>query len=115
MDANEPVVIHTTSNLTEAAVLKNVLEGEGIKCELEGENQGSFAGVLDVRILVSRLGRGTGPASSRFARTPPLEEEALARMESAILSHAADPPSHRSAPNPLTTRRSILGTTTLVR
>ena len=52
MDVNEPVVVYTTNNLVEAEILKNVLEGEGIKCELDGENQGSFAGVLGVRLLV---------------------------------------------------------------
>jgi hypothetical protein len=52
VDVNEPVVVHTTNNLAEAEILKNMLEGEGIKCELDGENQGSFAGVLDVKILV---------------------------------------------------------------
>ena len=52
MDANEPVVIHTTKDLAEAEILKTVLEGEGIKCELEGERQGSLTGVLDVRLLV---------------------------------------------------------------
>jgi hypothetical protein len=52
VDANEPVVVYTTSNLAEAELLKNVLEGEGIKCELDGENQGSFAGIFGVRLLV---------------------------------------------------------------
>ena len=70
MDANEPVVVHTTNNLSEAEILKNVLEGEGIECELDGENQGGFVGVLDVRILV-RLGRGASPASARVACAPP--------------------------------------------
>jgi hypothetical protein len=52
MDANEPVVIHTTNNLGEAEILKGVLESEGIQCELDGENQGSFAGIFAVKILV---------------------------------------------------------------
>ena len=52
MDANEPVVVYTTNNLGEAEILKNMLEGEGLKCELDGENQGSFTGVLGVRVLV---------------------------------------------------------------
>ena len=52
MDANEPVVIYTTNNLAEAEIIENMLEGEGIKCELGGENQGSFAGLFDVRVLV---------------------------------------------------------------
>ncbi len=52
LDANELVVVQTTNNLTEAEILKNALEAAGIKCDLEGENQGSFAGILNVRILV---------------------------------------------------------------
>jgi hypothetical protein len=31
VDANEPVVVYTTKNLAEAEILKNVLEGEGIR------------------------------------------------------------------------------------
>jgi hypothetical protein len=45
---NEPEVVFTTNNLAEAEILKNVLEGEGIRCELDGENQGGFAGVIGV-------------------------------------------------------------------
>ncbi len=52
MDENEPVEVHTTTNANEAEVLKSLLEGQGIKCELDGENQGSFSGVFTVRILV---------------------------------------------------------------
>ena len=52
MNADQPVVIHATNNLGEAEILKGVLEGEGIKCELEGENQGGFAGIFAVKILV---------------------------------------------------------------
>ena len=52
MDVNEPVVVYTTNNLAEAEILKNVLEAEGINCDLDGENQGGFAGVIGVRILV---------------------------------------------------------------
>jgi hypothetical protein len=52
MDVDEPVVVYTTNNLAEAEILKNVLEDEGIKCELDGANQGGFAGVIGVRLLV---------------------------------------------------------------
>ena len=52
MDTNEPVAIRTTKSLAEAEILKNLLESEGIKCELDGENQGGFVGALDVRLLV---------------------------------------------------------------
>jgi hypothetical protein len=33
-------------------VLKNLLEVEGIQCQLEGENQGSFAGLFNIRVVV---------------------------------------------------------------
>ena len=49
MDANDPVEIFTTSDLAQAKILKGVLEGEGIRCDLEGENQGSFTGILPMR------------------------------------------------------------------
>jgi hypothetical protein len=52
VDVNEPVAVYTTNNLAEAEILKNVLEGEGIQCELDGENQGGLPGVIAVRILV---------------------------------------------------------------
>ena len=52
MNENEPVVIHTTNNLAEAEILKSALESEGIKCGLEGENQGGFAGVFDIKVVV---------------------------------------------------------------
>ena len=52
MDTNEPVAVQTTTNFAEAEILKNILLNEGIQCDLEGENQGGFAGVLGVRVLV---------------------------------------------------------------
>lgn len=52
MDANELVEVYTTNHLAEAEVLKNALDAEGIACKLDGENQGGFVGVFDVKILV---------------------------------------------------------------
>lgn len=52
MDANEPVVLCTTNNPNEAEFLETLLEDEGIKCELDGENQVSLAGILEIRVLV---------------------------------------------------------------
>jgi putative SOS response-associated peptidase YedK len=52
VDANEPVAVYTSTNLADAEIIKTVLESEGIKCILDGENQGSFAGVLEARLLV---------------------------------------------------------------
>lgn len=53
MDEHEPVAIYTTTNANEAEFLKSLLDGQGIKSELDGENQGSWSGVLPVRILVT--------------------------------------------------------------
>jgi hypothetical protein len=52
MEANEPVALCSTNNPSEAELLKTLLEGAGVKCELDGANQGGLAGVLDIRVLV---------------------------------------------------------------
>jgi hypothetical protein len=44
--------VYTTSSLAKAEILRNVIEADGIKCELDSENQGSFSGIVDVRVLV---------------------------------------------------------------
>jgi hypothetical protein len=52
VDVNEPVSVYATKDPAEAEMLKNLLAGEGIKSELEGEGQASLAGILDVKVLV---------------------------------------------------------------
>lgn len=52
MDSNGMVPILTLREPTTAEILKSALEGEGIRCEIEGENQGGFAGVLQIRLFV---------------------------------------------------------------
>jgi hypothetical protein len=52
MDPLEPVPLVTTTDPTQAEILKTALEAEGIPAEVEGENQGGFSGVLMVRLLV---------------------------------------------------------------
>ena len=52
MNQNDPVVLQTANNLADAEIVKNALEEKGIRCELDGDNQGSFTGLLAVRILV---------------------------------------------------------------
>ncbi len=69
MDLNEPVVIHTTNNFAEAEILKNLLESEGIKCALGGENQGSFADVLGIPIMV-RTGEAERARQGLAAHSP---------------------------------------------
>ena len=52
MDHLEPVPVLTTTQPGQAEIVKAALEAEGIPAEVEGENQGGFAGVLAVRVFV---------------------------------------------------------------
>jgi hypothetical protein len=47
MDGTEPIEIYTVNNPMIAEMIRNALQEEGIACELSGEAQGGFAGVLD--------------------------------------------------------------------
>lgn len=51
-DVNEPVAVYTTTNLAEAEIVKNALAAEGIRCGLDAETQGGFAGLFAVKVLV---------------------------------------------------------------
>jgi len=52
MDTNQTVVIYTTTNPVEAQVLRNTLEEEGIRCQLDSENQAGWVGLENIRLLV---------------------------------------------------------------
>lgn len=52
MSAESPVVIQETTNYNLAQILRNALEGAGIKCEVVGESQGAFPGVCFLQITV---------------------------------------------------------------
>lgn len=52
MPTPELVHVYTVNEPTEAELLKETLEVEGIPCAIEGENQGGFAGVLQIRLFV---------------------------------------------------------------
>lgn len=52
MDNMEPVPVLTTTHPNQAEIVKAALEAEGIPAEVEGGHQGSFAGVLTVRVFV---------------------------------------------------------------
>lgn len=52
MDMNDLVEVFSTTHEAEAEVVRTALEAEGIASQISGKNQGSFAGVLDVKVLV---------------------------------------------------------------
>jgi putative signal transducing protein len=47
-------VVFTTNNANEAELLRTVLQSEGIKCEIDGENQAGLAGLdmMEIKLLV---------------------------------------------------------------
>ncbi|MES2788850.1 MAG: DUF2007 domain-containing protein [Planctomycetota bacterium] len=55
MDANELVEVYSTTMEAEAEVVRSTLAEEGISSQISGANQGGFAGVLDVKVLVKAI------------------------------------------------------------
>lgn len=52
MDPQELVPIATYRETTQAEIVRNALEAEGIRCEVEGPHQGALPGALSVRLFV---------------------------------------------------------------
>jgi hypothetical protein len=52
MEADEPVTVYTLNNPYEAEVIKTILEGEGISCQLDGEGQAGLSDILAIGVLV---------------------------------------------------------------
>jgi hypothetical protein len=52
MTANDLVPVFSTNNLTEAEILRNVVGAEGIRCELDNQNQAGLSGILEIKGLV---------------------------------------------------------------
>jgi hypothetical protein len=54
MDANELMVVCTTSDANYAEILRGALHAEGIKCEIDGERQAGLTGleVMEINVLV---------------------------------------------------------------
>lgn len=52
MDPNELVTVYILNDPTKAELLKAELRGEGIACEIEGERQGGFTGLLEIAVQV---------------------------------------------------------------
>lgn len=51
MEHQEPVAIYYVNSPTKAELIRSMLQGEGIPCEISGELQGGYAGVLEIQIL----------------------------------------------------------------
>lgn len=46
--------VYSTNDASEAEILRSALHGEGVKCEISGENQAGLTGVgsLEIQLLV---------------------------------------------------------------
>ncbi len=55
MDAQEPVEVYSTNNANQAELIRAMLEGEGIRAAIEGENQAGLAGIgtMEIKIVVA--------------------------------------------------------------
>lgn len=52
MDLHDVVTVYTLSDPSRAEVIRAALQGEGIPCQLGGERQGCFPGVVEIEVLV---------------------------------------------------------------
>ena len=75
---DEVVVVYTTNDLYEAEVIRNELKSEGIACEVDGESQGGFTEIVQTKLLVRSVGRGSCPQADRAegeGRVPPTQRQ----------------------------------------
>jgi hypothetical protein len=50
--SDELVTVLTLKSATQAEVIKNALEANGIPCFIEGEGQAGLAGIFDIEVQV---------------------------------------------------------------
>ena len=55
MESQEPIEVYTVTDPTVAEMIRNALHQEGIVCEISGESQGGFSGVLEIQILTRAI------------------------------------------------------------
>jgi hypothetical protein len=71
MDAEETVVVFGTNDVSEAEIIRNTLRAAGMTCELEGELQGGFTGLVETRLLVPA---GDADRARRLIKRPTIDE-----------------------------------------
>lgn len=52
MEADDIVSVYRVTDPHQAEIIRGALQGEGITCELGGQNQAGFTGVWEIEILV---------------------------------------------------------------
>jgi hypothetical protein len=52
MQSERVVPVYTVTDPSQAEMIRSLLHAEGIACEVSGENQAGFAGLLNIEIMV---------------------------------------------------------------
>ncbi len=54
MDADDLLVVYTTTDSSDAEILRGAIRAEGIKCEIEGDGQAGSTGlgIMEIKLLV---------------------------------------------------------------
>ena len=81
MESNDPVPIYYVNDPTKAELICNTLREEGIACEIAGEQQGGFAGVLEIQILTKAADAERALAIIREAESHMAESDAETEAE----------------------------------
>ncbi len=55
MQPQEPVEVYSVTDPTVAELIRNALRAEGVVCEISGEGQGGFSGVLEMQIMTRAM------------------------------------------------------------
>ena len=53
MSDEELVPVYTVKSPSQAEIIRNTLESEGIFCRLDGEGQAGLAGIMDISVVVA--------------------------------------------------------------
>ena len=52
MEADDIITVYTLHDPNHAEIIRAALHNEGIKCEIDGENQAAMTNILEIGILV---------------------------------------------------------------
>ncbi|MDA7977260.1 MAG: DUF2007 domain-containing protein [Pirellulales bacterium] len=74
IDKDELVTVYTVTDAVEAEILKNFLNAEGVKCDIDGEGQAGFTGAVEIGILVRAIDADRAESLIR-SREPKPEED----------------------------------------
>jgi hypothetical protein len=81
VESDDPVPIYYVNDPTKAELIRNALHEEGIACAVAGEQQGGFAGVLEIQILTKAADAERALAIIREAESHMAQSDAETEAE----------------------------------